>query len=202
MAQARNTAINLSEAYKGGDQFMREVMRVAHEFELWASAHVNFDEFDEVWPYFLHDHFGPTCVTVIPATSLDTFDHEDCFRIALRLCIPLRTDRGLPIPICAESANPIPGSAFWAFRIQTVRDSVAGKVTSAFTSQDDPFDEEFGPIYSSLYGVRGDGSLEHITSRPTYHQILAFATALVPAVRFIVTPPRKMKHARRSDRTN
>jgi len=31
---------------------MREVMRVANQFENWACRNVNFDEFNEVWPYF------------------------------------------------------------------------------------------------------------------------------------------------------
>ena len=48
----------LSEAYTGIDQLMREVMRAGMLFEAWACRHIAFEESDEVWPYFIADHFG------------------------------------------------------------------------------------------------------------------------------------------------
>ena len=55
---AETNLINLSECYHGIDQLMREVMRIAHLFERWASAHVEFAELSKVWPYLLEDQFG------------------------------------------------------------------------------------------------------------------------------------------------
>lgn len=48
-----NTSFSVSETYAGYDVFMREAMRVGREFETWACQHVEFDEMEEVWPYFL-----------------------------------------------------------------------------------------------------------------------------------------------------
>jgi hypothetical protein len=56
---------NLSDAYSGGDEFMRQCMRVGREFEAWACAHVDFDELADVWPYDLHDRFGRAAIEVI-----------------------------------------------------------------------------------------------------------------------------------------
>lgn len=198
MAQARAEGANLSVAYQGGDQFMREVMRVAQEFELWACEHVNFDEWDEVWPYFLQDRFGPACVSILSAAGLASFSREDCVRISLRLGIPLRMDRSLPVPICAEAPIPTAGSPFHSLLIQTVRDSIDGELTCAYTRADEPFDDALGPIYFSLYGICQNGLLEHIASRQTYDEILALATALVPEIHF--TAIARTWTARRSQR--
>ena len=45
--------INLSDCYSGMDQLMREVMRIANQFEEWACQHVEFNELTDVWPYLL-----------------------------------------------------------------------------------------------------------------------------------------------------
>lgn len=36
--------LNLSDAYNGMDQLMREVMRIAEMFEKWSCQHVVFEE--------------------------------------------------------------------------------------------------------------------------------------------------------------
>ena len=191
MAQARVSSVNLSAAYHGGDQFMREVVRVAQKFETWATEHVDFAEFGEVWPYFLRDRFGPACVSLLSATNLGVFDDMTCLQIALHLALPLQMDRGLPIPLRAESFNPIPNAAFRVFCIQTVRDSIDGKSVGVFMLGDKPFDPDYGPIYFSLYGVREDGLLEHIASRSTYTETVELATSMIPGLLFAKTPRRR-----------
>lgn len=49
---------NVSEAYNGADQFMREIMATGVAFETWANAHVDFDQFGDVWPYMLQEKFA------------------------------------------------------------------------------------------------------------------------------------------------
>src|ERR1700742_526817 len=66
--------VNLSENYNGMDQFMREVMRVADQFEIWACANIDFDRLTDVWPYLLEEKFGDTCLTAISSLELKSFD--------------------------------------------------------------------------------------------------------------------------------
>ena len=89
----RPPRVNLSECYNGGDEFMRQVMRAATEFELWSCAHVHFDDLDEVWPYMLEDRFGEACMVVLggPEALLD-FDSRACLRVAL--CLGLTINFG------------------------------------------------------------------------------------------------------------
>src|SRR5580704_6323151 len=61
--------LNLSESYNGHDEFMREIMRVANLFENWSCDHIHFDNFNDVWPYYLQDKFGETCLSVIMPTG-------------------------------------------------------------------------------------------------------------------------------------
>jgi len=60
-----DTKLNLSECYNGMDQYMREVMRVASQFETWACLHIDFDELNDMWPYLLEDRFGENCLAVL-----------------------------------------------------------------------------------------------------------------------------------------
>lgn len=80
---ANTPALNLSKCYNGGDEFMRQVMRIANEFEQWSYQHVFFEEIDDVWPYLLEDRFREACVSVLggPETLLD-FDTKNCLRVA------------------------------------------------------------------------------------------------------------------------
>ena len=142
---ATTPTLNLSECYNGGDEFMRQVMRIASEFELWSCQHVFFEELDDVWPYLLEDRFGEVCVSVLggPETLLD-FDTRYCLRVAHKLRLPVRTDSGLPVAIDVTADNPAAGAAFRMFRIQTVRDSLEDDSVEVFTTDDEPFDEELG----------------------------------------------------------
>jgi hypothetical protein len=89
--RAKNERIlNLSVAYHGLDQFMREVMRVGLLFETWACEHVDFDQTNEVWPYMLEDKFGEACLHMFGAAELAKFGTDDSLRVALRLGLPIK----------------------------------------------------------------------------------------------------------------
>jgi hypothetical protein len=87
---ATNRSLNLSDAYSGMDGLMREVMRIATLFESWACLHVDFSQLDEPWPYYLQDHFGKECISILLADNLSDFDEHDCRRVASRLRLILR----------------------------------------------------------------------------------------------------------------
>lgn len=177
-----NPHLNLSESYNGMDEFLREMMRVANLFEAWACAHVVFDEVDDVWPYLLEDKFGDACLEFMLPCAMTEFDESDCLRVALRLRLPIQTDGNIRVPINVRAPNPIGESKFREFRIQSVRDDLEEGGVVPFTTDDDPFDERFGPPYFGLYGVGDDGLLEHIADRETYSDALNLAQNLAPGV--------------------
>ncbi len=86
---------NLSGAYNGFDQFMREVMRVANQFETWSCEHINFAALEDVWPYMLQDRFGETCLAILSPTGLAAFDDHDCLHIAMRLRLPVKPNEAI-----------------------------------------------------------------------------------------------------------
>lgn len=183
MRPSRNEGrINFSECYNGGDEFMRVLMRTGTRFEEWACAHVAFEHFDEVWPYLLEERFGTACAKVQGVEALDQFDDETCLRVALRLRLPLNLSTGLPVPVNVVAENPVAGSEFVRFRIQTVRFARESDVAEAFTLDGDPFDEEFGePVYT-LYGVFDDDTLEMIADRDTFADAVKLARQLAPGI--------------------
>ncbi len=184
---AREPALNLSEAYNGLDQLMREVMRVGSAFEKWACAHIRFEEVTDVWPYVLQDQFGTACLGVLFPTTLAEFNEQDCLRVALRLRLPVIYDGKLPLPVDLRAKNPVLGSTFQEFQIQTVRDCDEDAV-APFVLDDDPFDEEFSMPYFALYGVAVDGTLEHIADRRTYAEVVALVQRLAPGIAFPTVP--------------
>jgi hypothetical protein len=185
---ARSDRPNLSECYNGMDQLMRVVMTIGDHFERWSCEHVKFDEFSDVWPYFLEDKFGVACLTVVLPTELDTFDDNDCLQVALRLGLPVIHDDKLPIPVDESAPNPIAGTMFREFRIQTVRTLIEDGDVVPFVADDEPDDEEFGAIYFGLYGVGEEGKLEHITDRKTYGEVFDLARKLAPGIAFPSKP--------------
>jgi hypothetical protein len=184
--QARHdSTLNFSEHYRGMDEFMRVVMRVANQFERWSCRNLNFAELDQPWPYLLQDHFGEDCLEVVPADNLVPFDDDACLCVAIKLRLPVRLDKGLPVPVDVRAANPwhVSGSGFREYRIQTVRDGVDEHCVP-YTCADDPFDGSYGDPYFGLYGVNKSGLLEHIADRPTYAKVLSLAQKLVPGLKF------------------
>jgi len=191
--RAGDEKLNLSECYNGMDQFMREIMRIANQFEAWACLHIDFNELDDVWPYILEDRFGEVCLAVLLPSALAQFDDTDCWRVALRLRLPVMSDDTLPIPIDVTAPNPVSQSPFRELRIQTVRDSIEYGDPTPYSSDDEPCDEQFGSPYFGLYGVGGDGKIEHIADRGTYSEALSLAQKIAPGVTFprapIFNPP-------------
>lgn len=183
-----NPQMNLSESYNGMDEFLREMMRVGNLFEAWACAHVAFDELNDVWPYLMEDKFGDACLEFMLPSTMAEFDDTDCLRVALRLRLPIKADDKLRVPVDVRAANPIAGSEFREFRIQTVRDVLDEGDVAPFTTDDDPFDERFGPPHFGLYGVGSDGLLEHIADRDTYSDALNLAQKLAPGVALPLKP--------------
>lgn len=180
--------LNLSECFQGMDNLMRVVMSIGTRFETWACANLSFDELDDVWPYLLEDKFGGACLQVLAPQSLEGFDDDDCLRVALNLRLPIRIRESLHVPLSVTADNPVPGSAFVRFRIQTVRHSPEDDQILPFTSNDDPFDPNWGDPYFSLYGVAPDGFLEHIADRRNYGETFDLARKLAPGIAFNPAP--------------
>ncbi len=86
-------SLDLSQTYRGMDELMRVVMKVAHTFEAWACDHVEFEQLTEVWPYLLEDRFGAECLSILRPENLADFDEHDCRRIAARLGLTLVASR-------------------------------------------------------------------------------------------------------------
>ena len=183
-----NPQLILSESYNGMDEFLREMMRVGNLFEAWACAHVAFDELNDVWPYLMEDKFGDACLEFMLPSTMAEFDDSDCLRVALRLRLPIQADGKVRVPVDVRAPNPIGESEFREFRIRTVRDDLDDGGVVPFTTDDDPFDERFGPPYFGLYGVSDDGLLEHIADRDTYSDALNLAQNLAPGVALPLRP--------------
>jgi hypothetical protein len=177
--------LDLSDAYQGMDTFMREVMRVGEMFEKWACRHVAFNELADVWSYFLEERFGPACLETMDADSLGGFDSDDCLRIAFKLRLPMWADGSLPLPVCVEALNPLSGAIFHRLRIQTVRNELNEDGGIApFTEDDDPFDENYGELFFTIYGVHLDGLLEPIAHKDTYQAASSLLADLLPGIGF------------------
>jgi hypothetical protein len=178
-------SFDISEAYHGGDEFLRQMMRVGNLFEAWACEHVAFEALNDVWPYLLQDRFGGACLEVMDAGSFGQFDSDDCLRVAYKLRLPMWVDGTLPIPVHVEAANLMEGAEFQWLRIQTIRHELDedGRV-AAYSDDDDPFDENYGSPFYGVYGVRSDGSLEHIADRRSYQEARTLLAGLLPGVDF------------------
>ncbi len=173
---------NLSDCYNGGDQFLREMMRIAFLFETWACLHIDFDNLEDVWPFYLEDNFGEACLQVMSLSVLHEFNESDCLRVAMKLKLPVQIDNNLPVPVDVKCSNPVLDSPFKQFRIQTERDEVGGNGSAIFTSADDPFDEDFGWPYFGLYGITQDEKAELITHRKTYGETVNLLRKLAPGI--------------------
>lgn len=180
--------LNLSDAYNGMDEFLRELMRVATLFEDWACSHVVFEATSEVWPYLLEDRFGTACLEVVAPHGLAEFDGSDCLRVALSLRLPVRAEDGLRVPVDVLAPNPVTGSEFREFRIRTLRKELEEEKAFPFTVCDDPFDAEFGAPYFAVYGVEEGGVLEHIADHKTYSAALSLVRKLAPGVQLPQEP--------------
>ena len=89
----KNERLNLSEAYNGVDQCMREAMRIATLFEMWSGERVVFEELEEPWPYLIEERFGRACLAVIGPLGLALGDERACESIARQLGLTIREMR-------------------------------------------------------------------------------------------------------------
>lgn len=183
---ADKTNCDLSEIFNGIDQLMRTAMSAADRFERWSCQHIDFEAVTDVWPYLLEEKFGKACLEIIPIENLESFNDRDCVCVAIRLRLPMSLDDGLPVPVDVTAPNPAKNSQFRAFRIQTVRTSNEDGDVSAFTWDDDPFDDDFSELYFGLYGVYEDETVEHIADRKTYSDAVSLAKKLAPGIDFAV----------------
>jgi hypothetical protein len=184
----KDPQFNLSDAYSGVDEAMRQTMRVANLFEQWACSHIAFEEMSDVWPYALEDTFGPAVLRGLLPGALIEFDETDCLRVALGLRFPVSLDNKLPIPIDVSVSNPVPGSEYKGFRIQTVRSLIEDDEIVPFTVVDEPFDPEFGHPYFGIYGIGEDDLLEHIADRSTYGGAVELLRKLAPGIELPDSP--------------
>jgi hypothetical protein len=181
--------LDIGECYGGMDQLMREVVRVANQFEAWACLHVDFDQLDDVWPYLLEERFGEACLAVLPPNALAQFDDSDCLRVGVRMGLPIKGIDETPLSsIDMKAPNPIAGSPFREYRIQTARNSTDGEFSAPYTSDDYPYDDDFSEPYLRLFGVSDEGVQEHIADRANYREVLNLVRRLAPGVEFPQVP--------------
>lgn len=180
--------INISETFHGGDQFWREVMRIAVLFENWACGHVAFEALEHVWPYLLEEKFGNACLKHVNVDGLTTFSTMDCPVVAMSMNLPLWYRDGFNLPLDLCSSNPVSGSAFVRWRIQTLRKLAEEDDMVPMVYGDDPSDAEYETPVVTLYGVDADGLLEHIRDSRSYAEARKLVTKLAPGVDFPERP--------------
>lgn len=183
----RAEELNLSDAFNGIDELMRVVMMVATEFEQWASAHVAFNELDDVWPYLLDDQFGAAVLLSLPLNKLTSFDQYDCLRVAARLHLPLRLTEGFTLPLNLRASNSVTNSSFKELQILAVRFCELDGSAVPLRIDDDP-EDHWSEVTFRLYGICGDGLVEQICERSSYSSILDLAFAISPGIDFPKEP--------------
>lgn len=105
---------NISDTYAGGDEFMRQCMRVGELFETWACDHVDFEALDDVWPYMMQDKFADAAKSAgfDPLNLREINGDAECLEIAKALKLTLRPTvshtRTLEILRCVEKSSSWP----------------------------------------------------------------------------------------------
>ena len=163
---------------------MREVMRIAECFEVWACEHIAFDALNDVWPYLLQDRFGDACLYVLSLECLADFEEQDCLRVAMRLRLPIKCDDRLPLPVDLRARNTVPDSAFVELRIQSMRTCLETGEVFPYVDTDEPYDEQFGAVSFALSGMESDDRQTGIATLPTYGAAVSLATKLAPGIAF------------------
>lgn len=179
---------DLSECFHGGDEFLRQMMRIGQLFESWACKHVVFEELTEVWPYLLEDHFGTACLRVLAVSELPHFAEDDCLRVANQLRIPVQFDESLFLPLDLRAANPVSGSAFAEYRIRSVWEDLEDHNVEPIMFEDDPADDNYGPPFLAFYGVSTNGEMEHIKDFARYADAVGLALKIAPGIQFPEAP--------------
>lgn len=184
--RAERLEYSLSDLYNGGDQFMREVMRVATAFEDWACEHIQFDKLYDVWPYTLEDKFGPAVLTVLGGNKgggyIGEFVDCHCLLTAVELGLPIKAYGVVRVPLTLRADNPA-GGEFTAYEISRLCcDGDEENIVS--------FNE--GHLYSDpnnlsghcfgVYGINGKGQAEHIADRADYAGALELVRKMAPGI--------------------
>ncbi|MFO1439643.1 MAG: hypothetical protein U1F81_15080 [Verrucomicrobiaceae bacterium] len=185
---AGQQSLNLSEVFNGIDEFWRVMMRVGNRFEAWACENVAFDSLTEVWPYLLMERFGAACLDWMPLEDLEAFDDPDGVSVAMKMNVPLVYREGFGLPLDLMVPNPVAGSAFVHWRIQTVRWDAVVESMVPVRYGDDPHDADAEAVVVALYGIEADGRLEHVRDSETYAEARALAMKLAPGVAFPEVP--------------
>lgn len=185
---AGQQSLNLSEVFNGIDEFWRVMMRVGTRFEAWACENVAFDSLPEVWPYLLMERFGAACLDWMPLEDLDGFDDQDGVSVAMKMNVPLVYRESLGLPLDLMVPNPVAGSAFVHWRIQTVRWDAEAESMVPVLYGGDPPEVDAEAVVVALYGIEADGRLEHVRDSKTYAEARALAMKLAPGVAFPEVP--------------
>jgi hypothetical protein len=185
---ANESGLNLSECFNGIDQCWREMMRIGTLFESWACENVVFEALTDVWPYQLRDHFGAACLQRVPVEHLAGFEAQDCPRVALAMRLPIWYREGSRLPLGLTVPNPVSGSAFVQWRIQTVRWHEEDEDWAPLEAEDDPDDPDFETPVLALFGVGAAGHSELVRTFATYAEARSMALKLAPGVGFPELP--------------
>lgn len=93
-----DAVVDLSATFNGGDEFLRQVVRVATMFENWACAHVHFDALDTNWVYLLETRFAREFLMAFSVQHIMEFSSADCLVMARFLGLPVIYDATCPVP--------------------------------------------------------------------------------------------------------
>lgn len=180
--------LDLSEAYNGGDEFMRELMRVASLFEEWCCERLDFEQLDNLWPYLLEDRFGDACLELMGPENLASFNATDCLRVAIHLRLPVIVKEGSVVPVNLNEENTNSESPFRTLQIRSMRHFMPEDDVRQYDVEDDPDDSDYGAVFFGLYGLESDGVAEHIADRDTYAAARELALKLAPGIKFPEAP--------------
>jgi hypothetical protein len=90
LSRAEAYRLQISGTYAGGDEFLRQAVRVGAAFEAWACRNVDFDALGEVWPYYVEGFAGWAESCDFTPLDLEKLTRASQFRsIAERAGLPL-----------------------------------------------------------------------------------------------------------------
>jgi len=108
--------------------------------------------------------------------------------VAMNMEVPLMYRDGRNLPLDVSAPNPVAGSAFVRWRIQTVRLHAEDEEMVPMVYGDEPHDTDFEPPVVALYGVDAEGLLEHIRDSDSYAEARSLVMKLAPGVVFPEVP--------------
>jgi hypothetical protein len=187
-AMADKEQANLSALFNGIDEFWRVMMRIGTLFEAWAYENVAFEAMTDVWPYLLMDRFGEACLASVPLEAMADLGSDALPVVAMAMEVPLIYREGCNLPLDLEAPNPVAGSFFVRWRIQTVRGRREEAEMEPMWYGEDPHDPEYEPPVVALYGVDATGTLEHVRDSVSYAEARSLVMKLAPGVVFPEVP--------------